>query len=199
MNFTDCNRSGVGTTRCDGHEAWEDRVRTSSFALVTNGMMVKWDGRMPMGWFTYVGTDSVKTISKLFDLLYLPVVGDVATVVWIALKEVKVNKNYVVKLVKQIVKKILNRNHGSTIYFVMHVPLLGPQELPVINFNKNLLYALRWLRRSNKVQCKAIALHHWCLRQGKKWNSVNEITKQEVYMLVFLIVLQVDKSEGLAG
>ena len=48
------------------------------------------------------------------------------------------------------------------------------------------------IRRSSPAQItRSVALHHWCLKQGKLWARFEDVSKTERNMLVFLIVNEV--------
>ena len=48
------------------------------------------------------------------------------------------------------------------------------------------------------MNVKKVALYHWCLRQGKKWENVSDVLEMERHVLVFLIVDEVLTALGLA-
>ena len=81
----------------------------------------------------------------------------------------------------------------SMIYFVTSVPLTGHDQLHVMNYNKNLLYAVRKVRRDRSPKpIKTVGLHHWCLQQKKSWDTLEDLTEQDKHMLMFLILSEVD-------
>ena len=86
---------------------------------------------------------------------------------------------------------IFELDSHSIAVFVTHVPLMQ-QRMQVINFNKNLLFVIRSVKRKKpQWRTATVGLHHWCIAQGMLWAKLSDISQYELNMLIFLIVQEV--------
>ena len=143
------------------------------FCLLTDGMLTKWTGKLPSDWFMYNGYEDIERISGMISSNILPMVGETGTILWFSPVCEKVNKRLVVWKVHEIIDAVWEINPTSLVYFTMSIPVTGEHSMNVMNFNKNLLTAVRKARREGNAKfIRTVALHHWCLQQNKCWSDV---------------------------
>ena len=95
---------------------------------------------------------------------------------------------------KEICSAVQVIREDTVVYFVTHVLASGEQKFQVIKHNKNLMFAVRKFRRESFIdKVHTIALHHWCVKQRKSWQSVSQILLANHTMLLFLILMEVEK------
>ena len=152
---------------------------------------------MPPGWFVYAAEMGLSDMVKVIDEAECPVLGTQLTIVWL-LDWNKCSKNLVKCEWIRIASVIQDRMPGSQLVIVTQVP--ATQYSPeVVNYNKkNLAIVERQARKKSNVQIKLINLHRWCLAQQKGWNTIDEITGEDVKMMAFIILIKVRKILGLA-
>ena len=174
---------------CSGQE--NSDVEPPLVALVMDGFLKEWHGTLPVGWFTFKGAVGLQNITKLIVSREFLIVGSQATVFWLNRPQL-CNKRKLFNLITQVRNVVELIQPGSCVFFVTHVPMKGRLRAPTINYNKNLLYIVRKLKcQKPAVATKSVALHHWCLKQGKEWDNTNAMSQFELSMM-FLIVLEVD-------
>ena len=166
---------------------------SARFTVLANVTLTGWTGRLPDGWFTYNGYEELDQLYELLAMGGLPLVGSQATVIWNVLDKRLFNKKKIIECVCNIRQVIFDINPSSIVYFVTHLPMQGERKLHVINHNKNLLFALRKLRREEpQFITRTVALHHWCIRQKREWRDVLTLEGPQISMLLFLIVREVE-------
>ena len=191
--------SGASTTRCDGRDkachGWVPEV-----SIVTNGMLTAWKGTLPRDWFTFNCYENILQVANMIDDYdVFPLVAKYGTIIWMLSNECEISKNTLITSVRDICKTAQDVRPGTVVFFVTHVPLIGDSKFEVTNYNNNLMFVVRKLKRENEEHVRTIALHHWCLKQNKRWEDVTSITESERGMLVFLVMNEVLDVLGLAA
>ena len=167
----------------------------STVTLVSDGFMTGWRGTLPKQWFYYNGYAGLQDIAMVISMGVVPLIGNSATVLWFSMPDLK--KKEVVRQVHAVRQLIYDINPRSTVFFVTHVPLKSI-NMKVINYNKNLLFAIRKIKREKPdLDTRAIALHHWCIKKRKLWAMAADILPSEINKLLFLIVNEVMDMLGL--
>ena len=173
------------------------RWPASEFTLCMDGFMSGNNTRLPGGWFTYIDDKELHEYNELVAQGVVPLTGKLASIFWV-IPGIKRSKHYVVTNVNSLTSLVLEIELRSEVFFVSSVPVVGSNRMNHLNFNKNVSFAVRKLRKK-KVKANFVGLHHWCLRQGKAWRTVEDITKSEKTMLLFLILDEVLSKLGLAS
>ena len=157
-------------------------------------------GRLESQWFHYNGFECLDEMPELFLKNDWPLVGTKATVIWVTFEEKVWKRKEVVQNVCRIVDVVETLNPRTSLWFATHPPVSGPDMMSVVNFNKNLLFAIHKTKRHNRdMKIGSIALHHWCLRQGKNWWDWQSVLETERHMLVFLITDKVMRRKRFGG
>ena len=186
-------RPGDGTIRCAGrgkvHGWWRPGV-----TLISNGLLTGWHSTLPSDWFHYNGYESFDNVDKLISSQVFPLVGEKATVFWLYLIDFILMKCQVIHFVCSVTESVNNVNAKSEVFFVTHPPMARDLNLEVINYNKNLLFAIRKVRREAGHKLMVVGLHHWCLRQKRMWENPGRIPEMDLSMLLFLILDEVLKA-----
>ena len=198
---------GGGTTPCDGQPGWEEDLLcppdspvewpTWEFTLCMDGFMSGNNVRLPGDWFTYIDDKELHEYNDLVAQGAVLLTGKRASVFWIN-PNIKHNKHYVVTNINPLVNVVLETEPGTEVFFVSSVPVVGSNRMNHLNFYKNVSFAVRKMCKKN-VRVSFVGIHHWCLRQGKVWETVEDITGSEKNMLLFLIVDEVLSKLGLAS
>ena len=180
---------GEGIIHCDGRDSggrwWKPEV-----TIISNGMLTRRKVKSPTGWFTFNG---FKHITRIHELVAR------ATVIWCAVED-DLRKNEVKMFVTNVCDAIRDICCSSVVFFVTHVPLCGEHQRRVVKFNNNLMYFLRQnCRMSGRPATQTIAVHHWCLKQGKRWRGVEDIHAVEQQMLIEMVTGQVRAVLGLGS
>ena len=179
-------------------ETPEEEWLPSEVTVLMDGFMSGWHGRLPQGWFTYIDDWEISNVTDKIACGIVPLVGTLATMIWVGPKG-PTSKTAVVNAVKSIRQTIADINAESIVFFVTCLPLNGPGNMRQINFNKNLTFAVRGLRRkAGYPDSHIVGLHHWCLKQGTAWGGLHEVTDQQKSMLLWLITDSVCSKLGLA-
>ena len=150
---------------------------------------MKWDGRLLPDWFWFnVELDLVNVKMFIDTNKDIPLVGTEAIVIWMLLLDKMYNKKTVVNWVSELVQAMQSLVPDTKVYFVTHVPMEGDMRLKVINFNNNLMFAVCKLWRDGKTSVETVAIHHWCLKQKRKWFKIEDIMVSDKRMLAFLVL-----------
>ena len=189
---TPCEKFGNSTIHYAGHDKDAEPWPREAITLISNGFTTNWSGTLPPGWFSYNGFAGFNDLVNVIAMGTVPLIGVRGTIVWLQLPDVN-NKRWLVNKIIDIRSMIYEVDCKSIVFFVTHVPLRN-HRLRIINHNKNLLFALRKIRREMKLgSTRAIALHHWCLKQNKLWAELEDVSVADINMLLFLIVSEVSE------
>ena len=191
-----CGPCDGDTIQCAGHRevldiGWEPEV-----TLVASGFMTDWKGTLPRRWFYYNSDWGFEEIAKRVEVAEYPLVGKCAVIVWDSVSQ-NLGKCKLLSQLCLLVEAVKSRNDKAHLFFVTHPPVVGMQKFDIIKYNNNLMFGVHLLRRQGML-VHSIAIHHWCLRQGKRWENVAAIEAKERNVLVFLIMSEVLDTLGLA-
>ena len=166
---------------------------------MVNGLLTAWSGSLPHDWFSYNGYERLNKLAALIQGQEFLLVGRTATMLWVAPSSGENKKKTVLDMVDQVVKEIRNTGLETVVFFATHPLLTGAQSLQIVKFNNNVMFAIWKMRWNGCARIHTVALHHWCLRQNKRWLSIDQIPETDRHMLVFLILDEVLHVLGLVA
>ena len=87
--------------------------------------------------------DGMNQLHELVAKCEFPQVGDEGIITWLTFYNENFTRQQIVKHMYEILDMVWEIDPNSVIFFVTHPPVQGLGKLKDINYNKNLLFAIR--------------------------------------------------------